>query len=70
MEGRRGEGRHDDIMKTDAKDQVEWNIEIMTFLNIVFYEICLKYLRLHYWWVIGGWGEGEGAGEGIIDNML
>ena len=56
-------------MKTDAKDQVEWNIEIMTFLNIVFYEICLKYLRLHYWWVVGG-GGGGGAWEGIIDNML
>ena len=51
-------------MKTDAKGQVEENIEIITLLNIVFYEICLKYLRLHYCWVVGGWG------EGIINNML
>ena len=48
MEGGRGEGRNYDIMKTEAKDQVEWNIEIIILLNIVFYEICLKYLRLHY----------------------
>ena len=62
-------GKNYDIMKTDAKGQVEGNIEIITLLNIVFYEICLKYLRMHYWWVIGrgGWG---GAGYGIIDNML
>ena len=46
--GRGGEGRNYEIMKTEAKDQVEWNIEIIILLNIVFYEICLKYLRLHY----------------------
>ena len=67
LEGRRGGGRNYDIMKTDAKGQVEGNIEIITLLNIVFYEICLKYLRLHYWWVVGG---GRGAGEGVIDNIL
>ena len=54
-------------MKTDAKGQVDGNIEIITLLNIVFYKICLKYLRLHYWWVVGG---GGGAGEGVIDNIL
>ena len=54
-------------MKTDAKGQVDGNIDIITLLKIVFYEICLKYLRLHYWWVVGG---GGGAGEGVIDNIL
>ena len=59
MEGGGGggeNGKNYDIMKTDAKGQVEGNIEIITLLNIVFYEICLKYLRLHYWWVVGGGG--------------
>ena len=54
MGGRGGRGSNYDIMKTDTKGQVKRNKEIITLLNFVFYEICLRYLRLHYWWVVGG----------------